>query len=221
MGKFGKGDRIRNGMGEIATVLDTTEIVLLQWDSNKSTGAWDASFFEKIERSFKPGDFVRSIADDETNGEVGIVIDDDGDDEYSDPFFVALYDKDGTEAPYSVDELVAWFPRVGERVLEAGVDDETEGNIVAISEDRKNARVIWDSFPHPQDFAIEDLEPADEFGEDEFKVGETVIYTNPFFSRTVKAKVLGVEDEVIRVRFEPGTLIADGDYSKDFFSKAA
>ena len=215
MGKFSAGDIIKNRDGDTATVLDTSEYVLLQW-ADGTKGTWDSKHFEKVTRSYEPGDFVRVIE----TGIVGMVFDDDGDPEDNEPFWVSEFDEIGEENPYSADELQPWHPAAGERVLEADVDDDTEGTIVFAS--NGNASVLWDGFPHPQDFAVADLEPVDECEDDEdFEVGEIVVYSNPMFSGVAKAVVVGVDDELIQVCFEPGTVIADGAYSKDFFSKAA
>ena len=220
MSKFKIGDKVANSKGDTATVTGVSNLIGLVWSNGAGGGLWDERFFEKVKRSFAAGDFIRSIADDGTNGAVGMIIEDDGDPEDMGPYWVALFDKDGTEAPYSANELVPWFPAIGDRVLEANVEDTTGGNVIAISTDRKFARVLWDTFPHVQNFAIDDLEPEDDFEED-FEVGELVTYSNPIFSGTVDARVLSVEDNIIHVKFEPGVLIKDGAYSKDFFSKAA
>ncbi len=219
MGKFEAGDSIKNKFGETATVIDSKEMVLLQWDSNATLGTWDAKLFELVTRSYKPGDYVRIVE----TGVVGMVFDDDGDPENEEPFWVAAFDSEGVEDPYSADELIPWHPAAGERVLEVGVEDETEGTIVFAS--NGNASVLWDGFPHPQDFAVAHLEPVDEIedkDEDDFEIGEVVTFSNPFLSGERNAKVVGhVNENVIAVAFEPGTDIADGYYSKDFFSKAA
>jgi hypothetical protein len=78
----------------------------------------DVSGAKSLPHTFKTGQFVRVVADDETNGMVGLVFDDDGDDETQDPYWVALYDPDDSEKCYSANELIPWVPKVGERVIE-------------------------------------------------------------------------------------------------------
>lgn len=217
MSKFEIGDLIMNHDGDRAIVLDTKEIVLLQW-GNGATGTWDAAFFEKVERAYKIGDLVRSVAADETQNVVGVVLDDDGDEEESYPYLVALFDASGEETPFSASELIPWVPFPGELVIESGEDDDdTEGTVVSVDGDF--ATVLWDGFPFPQKFAIADLEPVDEY-EDDFEVGEIVTYSNPIFSGTAQATVLAVEENVLCVAFQGGVL-PPGEYSKDHFSKAA
>ncbi len=58
-------------------------------------------------------------------------------------------------------------------------------------------------------------------GTDDFEVGDSVIYENPFFSAPVEAEVLEVHDNVIRVVFESDCAFNDGLYPKEFFSRAA
>lgn len=222
MGKFKSGDRVTDSSGDTATVVDTKEVALLRWDGGYF-GEYDVTTFELVTRSYKPGDYVRIVE----TGVVGMVFDDDGDAEDNEPFWVAAFDADGVEDPYSADELIPWHPAAGERVLEVGVEDETEGTIVFAS--NGNALVLWDGFPHAQDFPVADLQPVDEIeiededeDEDEFEIGEEVTYANPFFAGEFQAQVVGhVNDNIIAVTFAPDTPIADGFYHKDFFSKAA
>lgn len=219
MGKFNRGDLVTDEHGNTGKVLSTMESVSVLWDGlNNVVGTWPASNFELVKRSFKVGQFVRIIADDETNGEVGIIYEDDGDDEMSDPFWVALYDKECTEAPYSANELVPWLPKVGERVLDPDEDEDEEGTVIGI--DGSVARVLWDAYPRPQDWLATLLEPVDQY-DGEYTVGEVVDFTSPFLAETVKAEVTAIEGNVIRVKFSPGFVYADGAYPADMFSKAA
>ena len=221
MGKFKSGDRVVTNNGDSATVLDSTESILIRWDSGP-VGIWSASHFELIARKFTVGQFVRITADDDTNGEVGIVYEDDGTDEHSDPYHVALYDDDASEEWYSADEMTPWLPKVGERVVEAGVEDDEGGTVLSIGNGR--AKVLWDSYPHAQDWPVAELEPEDQYedeGEDELQEGDSVVYSNPMFTGTCKATVTYTDGEAIGVAFSQGSPMRDGTYHRDFFTKAA
>jgi hypothetical protein len=217
MGQFKIGDKVTNS-GVVATVIGVEQLLRVDW-GNGIFGFWPASSFTLVQRKFKEGDFVRSIADDETNGTVGVVFEDDGSEEDSDPYWVGLFDADCSEFPFSAHELIPWVPIVGERVIEADADDDEEGTIVSVADGR--AVVLWDSFPLAQDWPLSDLEPAEEFEEDDFEVGDEVVYSNPLFTNTYSARVMDVQENVVFVNFESEAPLVDAYYPKDFFSKAA
>lgn len=224
MGKFEAGDRIVNANGDTATVVGVTDTISVDWGDGLY-GTWDAANFEKVARTFRPGQFVRiDLAVPEFGGEVGIVFDDDGDPEDMDPYSVALYDAAQTEEFFSANELWPWLPLVGSRVIESGVEEDETGTVIGVSlpdcDGAIVARVLWDSFPHAQDWLVSDLEPADEY-ENGFSTGDAVEYSNPFFAGTAKATVVGVDGNLLGVEFEPGCIFADGNYSADFFKIAA
>jgi hypothetical protein len=118
-----------------------------------------------IPRKFKPGQFVRITADDETNGEVGIIFEDDGDDEYSDPYWVALYDANDSEKCYSANELIPWVPKVGERVIEAN-DCGHIGDVgVVLANDGTTSHIQWKTLkdaPYWPNIRLEPAEPNDD-----------------------------------------------------------
>lgn len=218
MAKFASGDTITDAYGNTATVIGITETVTLRWNGlNDVFGCYPVTDFELLPRKFRPGQFVRVIADDETYGCVGFIFDDDGEDEMSDPYWVSLFDKDGNEEWFSASEMIPWLPQVGERVVDPEDEDEF-GTVVAL--DGEAARIKWDAYPRPQLFAVSALEPADEH-EDVFTVGETVEFHSPFLAATVKAEVTEVDGSVIRAKFAPGFVYPDGYYPSDMFSKAA
>jgi hypothetical protein len=216
MGKFKIGDRVvdRSG-GYTAKVVGVTDTIRVVWDCNGIDGTWPDDDFELLARKFKPGQYVRIVATDpEYGNEVGIIFGDDGDDEENMPYEVALYDDSQTEDDFSASELIPWLPLVGEHVIEANNEsDQDEIGTVIGWANAVTARVLWESFPHAQDWLVTDLEPADESEPDcsfddggpynEIRIGDEVEYTNPFFSGTHHATV------------------EDGYYHKDFFSKAA
>jgi hypothetical protein len=214
MGKFKVGDRVTDGV-KAATVTSISETIGIVWD-NGNLGLWNADAFELIPRKFKPGDFVRSVADDNTFGTVGMVYEDDGDPEDQDPYWVALYDVEQSEEPFSADELIPWVPKIGERVIEAGVDDEEEGTVIGWA-NTITARVVWDSFPLAQDWLISDLGPVDE---KDFVAGDVVEYSHPIFSNIEQATVVGTGDGYLNVVFDSGFL-PPGNYTKDVFKLAA
>jgi hypothetical protein len=219
MGKFKVGDRVTSGGKHHATVVGVTDTIKIQWDEVDGDGiifgTWQSDAFELIPRKFKPGDFVRSVADDNTFGTVGMVYEDDGDPEDQDPYWVALYDVEQSEEPFSADELIPWVPKIGERVIEAGVDDEEEGTV--LNEDFGRAIVLWDSFPHAQDWPVTDLEPVDEH---DFVAGDVVEYSHPVFANIERATVVGAGDGYLNVVFDSGFL-PPGNYTKDVFKLAA
>jgi hypothetical protein len=225
MGTFNIGDRVANG-GHTATVIGSTETVSLKWDANGYTGIWPASAFTLIPRKFKVGQFVRVLpaANDETVGEVGFLYADDGDPENQDPYWVALLDDDESENPYSSDELEAWFTLVGERVVEAEEAEGEAGTVIGIGDPTRHdapqgvVRVLWDSFPQPQNWFARDLEPAEEY-DDGFEVGDTVEYSNPFLAEPLKGTVIQVDDS-LGVNFHTRPDL-NGFYDSSFFSKAA
>ena len=217
MGKFKNGDRVVNRFGDTATVIESTELIAIQWDAGV-IGCHYASAFELLARKFEVGQFVRIIADDETNGEVGFIFEDDGDDELSDPYHVVLFNEDGNEEWYSANEMVLWSPKVGERVVESDVEDDEGGTVLAVGSNGI-VKVLWDSFPHAQDWKATDLEPEDPY-EDELKEGDEVVYTNPMFSGSCNAVVTKTDGEAVSVKFIEGPM-RDGVYHRDFFTKAA
>jgi hypothetical protein len=217
MGKFNIGDKVSSGGAE-ATIIGIEDLLRVDWGDG-IYGFWPASSFELVPRKFKEGDFVRSVADDDTNDTVGIIFEDDGDDEDSDPYWVGLFNAEGEELPFSAYELIPWIPIVGERVIEADVEDDEEGVVIAVS--GGNVRVLWDSFPLAQDWDVANLEPAEEFEDDDFEVGDVVTYSNPIFANTYNARVTDVQENIIHVSFELKAPLADAYYSKDFFSRAA
>lgn len=217
MGIHNVGDRVESG-GLAATVIKVHDLVTIQWDvpGQPVYGTWPATAFTAIEdREFVVGQFVRVVADD-FNGVVGMVIADDGDDEDDIPYMVALFDDDGSEEPFDAAELVPWIPFVGERVIEAGVEEDEIGTVLSSIDENNEVRVLWDSFPHDQSWPVSDLEPADE--SEEFGVGDIVEYSNPFFTGPQPATIVGIDGNSFCVRFHEGC-VADGSYSKDFFSK--
>lgn len=215
MGKFKSGDVVVTSSGAIATVLDSVEHLAIQWVDG-CTGSWPASAFELVPlRKFRPGDFVRVIADDDTNGIVGMVFEDDGSDEDDFPYWVSLYDVEQSEEPYSADELIPWVPHVGERVIEADVDDEETGTVLSIG--NGTVSVLWESFPHAQNWPLSDLDPVEE---KDFVVGDVVEYSHPVFTNLEKATVMGVGDGHLHVVFDSGFL-PEGNYTKDVFKLAA
>jgi hypothetical protein len=216
MGKFKVGDRVLSDDGHKAIVIGVTDTIAVQWIEYEGvTGTWPAYQFDFVPRKFKPGNFVRSVADDNTFGTVGMVFDDDGDPEDQDPYWVALYDVEQSEEPFSAYELIPWVPKIGERVIEANNEPEEDDEGTVVECDGINVRILWDAFPHVQGgWEVADLEPVDE--EQGFAVGDEVIYTNQIFAHPLHAVVLEVRDRGLKVTGQ-----IDGTYSKDFFSKAA
>ena len=227
MGKFTAGDTIIDRYGNMATVRDTMESVSIQWhDGIHIMGCYPAELFELVPRKFREGQYVRIQTDDEYTGLVGFIFEDDGDPEDESPYAVCLYtDDDDYEQIFDADEMIPWVPLVGERVIEDGEDDEggvvlginltgTEGGVDDVS-----VRVLWDSYPHAQNWLVEDLAPEDDYEEsDEIAVGDTVEYESPFLVDKYKAAVQSVDGNIIYVVFQDGPL-PDGGYSKDYFSK--
>lgn len=213
---FKTGDKVKAPTGHIATVVGSTETIHIRWDGSEDiTGNWPATLFTLVERKFKVGQFVRIVSDDEYNGNVGLIFEDDNEDEEKQPYNVFVYDEHDNEEWFSASEMIPWVPQVGERVIDP--DDEDEAGRV-LSVDGETTRVLWDQYPAAQNWPTAELEPADE--ENEFAVGDIVEYTNPFFTHTEKAEVTAIEGSIIRVKFvRPG--FSDGPYPADFFSKAA
>jgi hypothetical protein len=113
---------------------------------------------------------------------------------------------------------VPWVPNVGERVAEAGVEDEF-GTVLRV--DGTSATVLWDDYKQAQPFEIDDLEPVDESeAEEPIKEGDSIEYHNPFFARPFKGIALRVGDGVTFIRFPAGGM-ADGFYNNEFIQKAA
>jgi len=221
MGKFKIGDRIVNRHGETATVVDSSEILTIDWDAGVM-GFVPASAFKLLARKFTTGQYVRVVdTDDDFAGVVGFIYEDDGDEEENMPYAVALFDDFGTEENFSASELIPWVPFVGEHVIEANNEAEEDeiGVVVSSDPDNGRVRVLWESFPLAQDWPVSDLEPADE--DEFFSEGDVVVYNNPLFTTPARAKVVAVEGNVLRVNFEIGSIFADGNYPTDFFSFAA
>lgn len=220
MGKFVTGDKVISNCGQTATVVSTLEYVTVSWDGWPINGTWPVEAFELVERKFRVGQWVRVVSEDEYNGMVGLIFADDGSEEDDMPYEVALFnsDLDEYEDFFSADELEPWLPVAGERVVAS--DDEDEVGTVLLCVDGY-ARVLWDEYPKAQNWPVGDLEPADEEEDDEIRVGDEVEYSNPIFTDTARARVSEVNDNVIRVDFEPGTILTDGFYPKDNFQKVA
>lgn len=223
MGKLTAGDTIIDRYGNMATVRDTMESVSIQWhDGVHIMGCYPAELFELVPRKFREGQYVRIQTDDEYNGLIGFIFEDDGDPEDESPYAVFLYTDEGEEQIFDADEMIPWVPLVGERVIEAGVEgEEDEGGVVLGINltgteggvDDVSVRVLWDSYPHAQNWLVEDLAPEDDYEEsDEIAVGDEVEYESP------GATVQEVDGNIIRVAFHNGPL-ADGNYSKELFSK--
>lgn len=218
MGTFKSGDRVADRHGNEAVVLESFEALLVELGDG-GIATVQAKGLVHAARKFKVGAFVRITADDETNGEVGIVYEDDGSDEYSDPYRVALFDELGSDEWYSANEMTPWLPTVGERVIEAGVENDVGGTVVSANDGVAN--VLWDTFPHPQPWKFSELEPEDQYEEnDTLRPGDEVEYTNPMFSGTSKAKVISIDGEAVNVKFDSGPM-RDGVYHREFFTKAA
>lgn len=222
MGQFNIGDTVRDPeSGKTASVVGATETIRVEWHHMPGVfGVHPASAFELVPRKFKAGDFVRIVGED-FRGEIGIIFEDDGEPEDQDPYWVALYSVEGGEEPFSADELEPWLPLVGERVIEANVDDDDEeGTVIAVG--GGSVRVLWDTHHFSQDFELAHLEPVDAFedeDEDEITVGDEVVYSNGIFS--AEAKVKAVYPDSVLVSFADFVPLRGGVYSKDFFSKAA
>lgn len=216
MGRFQNGDRVVNANGYTGVVLSSMESISIKWDSHGGvTGTWPADQFEMVPRKFKPGVFVRIESGDEFHGNVGIVFEDDGGDEESEPYCVALYDIEQSEEFFSASELIPWKPLVGERVVTT--DDEDEyGTVVGYDNDIL-ARIKWDLYPGVQTWAVEELEPADE---EPVKVGDSVVYNHPMFAKLEECTVIGVGDGFLNVVFDSGFL-PPGNYVTEVFQKAA
>lgn len=225
MGIFKKDDFVIHSSGVQAIVLSTHELLTVLCRDG-SVGIMPASDFS-YPRAFKAGDYVRVVdSDDEFGGEVGIVVEDDGDHEENMPYLVSFFDEFESENNFSASELLPWIPEVGEIVFVTNDDDEP-GTVISV--DGEFARIKFEEFPKPQTWPLSDLEPGEEFEDDElddggpyneFKVDDEVDYSNPFFSDKKKAIVLAVSDTALTVHF-PEDHELDGTFDKDFFSKAA
>lgn len=211
---FKHGDRVISNLGSPAIVLSTCELVTVLFEDS-SVAVLPASEF-KPKRKFSPGQYVRVVStDNEFPNEVGIVFEDDGDDEENMPYSVGIYDAFDSENNFSASELIPWLPEVDERVVT--VDDEDEfGTVVSIDGDF--AVVDWDDYPGTQTWRLSELEPADEA--DRFEVDDEVDYVNPFFTDPKKAIVIATEGDSLTVHF-PESPSMDGTYDKEFFSNAA
>lgn len=221
MGKFKIDDRLLSSCGAKGTVVGVSDTVTVLWDGWAVAGTWPAENFELLPRKFAVGQYVRVVSTDPEYADVvGFLYEDDGDEEENAPYSVSLFDDFGTEENFSASELIPWVPLVGERVIEAGIEDEETGTVVGWA-NSITARVLWDSFPLAQDWLVADLEPADE-SEDDFENGDIVVYSNPMFSGTSKAVVTFTDGgEAVAVKFEKNSPFRDGVYHRDFFSIAA
>lgn len=217
MGTLSEGDRVKSsGFGDYGTV--TKEYVNVAFDDG-SSGIFQSVGFTLVPRRWKEGDYARVITgvDPMYDGKVVYIFEDDGDPEDEEPYWCLL--ANGDEVPFNADELIPWMPIAGERVVSTD-DDEEVGVILGL--DSAVARVQWDDYPVAQNWLIAELEPAfEDEDEDEFEVGDTVVYSNPIFSSASEAEVIEVSENVIWVNFEPGTAMKDGAYPKDFFSRKA
>lgn len=229
MTKFSAGDTIVDRFGNMATVADTMESVSVEWHGlDNVMGCYPSELFKLVPRKFKEGQFARIVRgiDPEYDNEPVYIFEDDGSEEGDDPYGVVFINSDKGEVNFSADEMIPWVPLAGERVIEADndpngheVDDEI-GTVVGSSSNADGSdfkvKVLWPSFPLPQDWAVSDLEPE---AEDDIAVGDTVEYVNPIFAGSYRGTVQGLEGNIIRVVFESG--LQTGNYSKEFFTKAA
>ncbi len=230
---FNNGDKIVDVHGNTATVVGARTYLQIQWDGWPHTnGLWPAEDFKLVGRPFKPGDFVRVLGlDPGYFGLVGMVFEDDGEDDA--PYWVALYNEAGDDVPFYADELELWTPRVGDEVLELNAEDGIVGVVIGLLQD--DASVLWEGFPVAQRWPLSELEPFDEYSDededlpevespalqpDSFEPNERVEYHNPFFASALTARVVRVGDGVTFLKFADGAM-PDGFYDNDFIQKAA
>jgi hypothetical protein len=218
MSDFKVGDRVICE-GSRATVFRVPDTISVTWDNSGGViGTWPAADFTKL-RAFEKGQWVRIISEDKYDDDVGYIINDDGGDEESEPYYVGLRDA-VDELNFSASELEIWFPNIGERVIEVGEGNEEEfGTVLSASGD--TALILWDDFPHAQMFAIADIEPLlDEDDPNELKEGDRVEYTNPFFSEKQKATVTE-SGSTIHVVWDNPNFFRSGRFPRDCFTKIA
>lgn len=237
---FKAGDRVEDRFGNEATVISEHVYLRVRWDdmppASHIIGMWPADDFKAV-TGFAPGDFVRIVSDDEFNGCVGMVYEVDCDD-----FWVALFDDEQSDEPFTANELTPWTPVVGDRVVEAGDEDYEEvGTVIGFRGDI--VRVLWDDYPAAQDWRLAELEPADEGSDDEpeddepapvvaavapdndnepesFNVNDLVEYHNPFFSSPIAARVHAIGEGRTFLKFASRTM-PDGFYDNEFIQHAA
>lgn len=214
-------DQVRTKItGQTGRVVTMANMVGIHFD-NGECAIFDISAVEPVPspaieapRAFKVGQYV--IMDNEFIGEV---TEDDGDDEDEAPYTVRdIYN--GVENLWSAEDLELWSPEPHERVVTTD-DEDNAGTVLAVSE--THALVLWDEFPTPQEWELDDLAPYE--GEDnapEFKRGNAVVYTRGFLRTGPTATVIGDQaGGIIGVRWHKdhfkydGRL--DGFYSADCF----
>jgi hypothetical protein len=220
MATFKNGERVADDFGNTGIVEDSIEMVRVRWDLFSNIyGVYPVENFTPVTRNFKPGDYVRVVpSDSDFANEIGFVFEDDGDDEENMPYVVGFFDEEESENSFSASELIAWVPLVGDRVVASDDEDEV-GTVIAVVDNA--ARVLWDEYPSPQNWPLDDLEPADGYEEDDvFEVGDEVEYTNPFLASPITAVVLDSRENCLGVSFHANPSM-DGYYNKDFFETKA
>jgi heat shock protein HspQ len=182
--KFEAGTKVRDLVtGYTGVVVDVVYI-----NDGEEVVAVLASSIEAM-RAFEIYDYVREIE----SGDIGIVVEDDGDPEDEAPYTVYGFEED---AEYLADaaDLELWKPKGGEHVVEVG--DEEEIGTVIFDYGTNIYRVLWEDYPNAQDWELEHLEPYFEEDDEEipFQVGQRVESTNPFFNPGYTAKIVEVSD---------------------------
>jgi hypothetical protein len=195
MTDFQKGDAvITKASGMTGTVVSTAHVVGIKFECGE-VALFDAGAIELTipdgPRTFTVGQYVR-FADD---GEVGVVIADDGDDEDNLPYNVKALKTRFTNI-YDAEELQLWNPRVGERVAIA--DDPDNGGTVLSNwgdSPQQTFLVQWDGYEHPQRWEATDLLPfVPSRPETKFKDADRVVYVRGPLAHGATAKVIAASN---------------------------
>jgi hypothetical protein len=107
-------------------------------------------------RQFKFGD-VRIVGK-RSNGHIGWLSEDNGNEEEDRPYTVILYEGDGPDENFSASELIPWVPVVGDRVTELHSDGNEVGIILA--NDGSTSHVQWRTMKDAPYWPNIRLEPA-------------------------------------------------------------
>jgi hypothetical protein len=211
---FKIGDTVVDVWGNLAEVTGVHAYLSVRWKNHPGliTGLWPAEDFKPFDpkppRPAVVGNWYRVTVPGDYYGMVGFLYEDDGDDLEQDPFWLYLPEVDEEsdepcEVPFSASELEDWAPKVGERVIEKGIEDEC-GTVLRVT--GNTVRVLWDEYPSAQDFDLSDLEPADESAADGFSEGDDVEYNNPFFAQPIKGVVVKLGDDRSFIKFPSGKM---------------